>query len=545
MTSDELDRIAALEARVATLEDELLRQQSLTRSPVQPPPPLGPRADSPAGPRRERPRIESEDLLKWGGITLVVLAIAFAVSTAISRGWIGPELQLVGALGVSVGLAVAGLRLRATRPRWVHALCSGGALGPFLIGASDLFVDLTSERAGLVVVAAATVTGYALAGAARSSWVGGVTMLASTIAPLTLGLGDEPTIAVAAWGASSYVVALGLGLLRPLPGLHAFAHPVVMAWLVGTAAMAEAQSSDVVVTLLAIGVAGALHLTPSIGDRSSGISQMLMRSAALATPWLLLVLTILHDPDSNRLATIAVGLAAATAVASLALGRHIDLTHLVALLVGASVTLSIGLAVLFETSPTALALAVQGLGLLIAARTIDSGRWLFANGLVLIATAAVIAAVAMIDAWEVDASLAVDTVHLGVVACLAAAAVAVRQTHLSFALAGTALSAAMLWLGSVLVHLPQGQALVSLAWAVVGVAVLIIGTRTRQTEVGYAGLTVLAITVVKLLSVDLGAVDALWRAALFMAIGLGFLRLGFVLPSLIQGDTPPPDAPES
>ena len=45
---------------------------------------------------------------------------------------------------------------------------------------------------------------------------------------------------------------------------------------------------------------------------------------------------------------------------------------------------------------------------------------------------------------------------------------------------------------------------------------------------------VLGITVAKLLTVDLREVDTLWRAGLFMMIGLGFLRLGFVLPTLMD-----------
>ena len=48
------------------------------------------------------------------------MAVGFAVSTAISRELIGPELQLVGALLVSFGLIGAGLRLQATRTPWTQ-----------------------------------------------------------------------------------------------------------------------------------------------------------------------------------------------------------------------------------------------------------------------------------------------------------------------------------------------------------------------------------------------------------------------------------------
>jgi uncharacterized membrane protein len=90
------------------------------------------------------------------------------------------------------------------------------------------------------------------------------------------------------------------------------------------------------------------------------------------------------------------------------------------------------------------------------------------------------------------------------------------------------------WLGSVLVHLPQGQAVVSIAWATVGTVVFLLGAITRRTDAAAAGLAVLALTVGKLLTVDLREVDTLWRAGLFFVIGLGLMRLGFLLPELLR-----------
>ena len=78
----------------------------------------------------------------------------------------------------------------------------------------------------------------------------------------------------------------------------------------------------------------------------------------------------------------------------------------------------------------------------------------------------------------------------------------------------------------------QGQAAVSVSWAVVGTAVLIAGAVRKIPELGSAGLAVLALTVAKLLTVDLQEVDTLWRAGLFFVVGLGIMRLGFLLPKL-------------
>lgn len=55
-------------------------------------------------------------------------------------------------------------------------------------------------------------------------------------------------------------------------------------------------------------------------------------------------------------------------------------------------------------------------------------------------------------------------------------------------------------------------------------------------EVAAAGLAVIGITVGKLLTVDLQEVDTLWRAGLFLVIGLGIMRIGFLLPRFTPAD---------
>ena len=98
------------------------------------------------------------------------------------------------------------------------------------------------------------------------------------------------------------------------------------------------------------------------------------------------------------------------------------------------------------------------------------------------------------------------------------------------------LALTLLWLGSVLVHLPQGQAVVSVSWAVVGIGLFVVGATRKHRDAAAAGLAVIGLTVGKLLTVDLREVDALWRAGLFLVVGLGLLRLGFLLPSWTDDD---------
>ena len=117
-------------------------------------------------------------------------------------------------------------------------------------------------------------------------------------------------------------------------------------------------------------------------------------------------------------------------------------------------------------------------------------------------------------------------------AALAVAGWETRKRELRQLAQAAVLAFALTWLGSVLVHLPQGQAAVSVSWAIVGTAVLVTGATQKIPRFGAAGLGVLALTVGKLLTVDLQEVDALWRAGLFFVIGLAIMRLGFLLPRL-------------
>ena len=78
--------------------------------------------------------------------------------------------------------------------------------------------------------------------------------------------------------------------------------------------------------------------------------------------------------------------------------------------------------------------------------------------------------------------------------------------------------------------------MVSVSWAVVGIGLFVVGATRKNRDAAAAGLAVIGLTVGKLLTVDLREVDALWRAGLFLVVGLGLLRLGFLLPSWTDDD---------
>ena len=226
----------------------------------------------------------------------------------------------------------------------------------------------------------------------------------------------------------------------------------------------------------------------------------------------------------------------AAAIVALAVKRWIHEAHFVSLLIGASVALTIGVAVLLSTTAAFMAIAVQGAGLVVLSRSFDREIRVLVNAAVLVIVAANFALGNMIEAWTDDAPVGDDIAHATIIAALAVAAWLTGVRQIQQIAAAATLALVLVWLGSVLVHLPQGQAVVSVSWAVIGIAVLIAGAIRKMPEVGAAGLAVIGITVGKLLTVDLQEVDTLWRAGLFLVIGLGIMRIGFLLPRFAPDD---------
>src|SRR4051812_5080813 len=114
------DRIAALEARVLRLEANSA------------PAPLKPKAPSKAKPKRDRIDIDIEDflggrVLAWLGGIAVIAGLAFLLTVAISRGWIGESGRTALAAAISTALLLAGARAREKRVRNDAALAAAAA----------------------------------------------------------------------------------------------------------------------------------------------------------------------------------------------------------------------------------------------------------------------------------------------------------------------------------------------------------------------------------------------------------------------------------
>lgn len=502
----------------------------------------------PVAPRTQRTawRPDSETVLKWGGVGLVVLAVAFAVSTAVSRGWIGPELQLAGALLVAAALVAIGLRLRPNRPSWTHALCSGGVLAFFTTFASDLFLDRVDRTVAFAATGVIAGGGFVLARTIRSEWVSAATLIGGSIGWAVIAdSGDgAPFIPTVGWFVAIVGVTIALAVERRWYAVRPAAHAVGMIALLVLAGEADGGGETAAVAIATLLAVVALLTVPSVGDLTSLWQQFEVQLAALAAPWAFFVTLIafLDDRSDDNIAMTAIAIAAATATAALLL--RIERPHRVSLALGASVTFSIGLAVLLSTTAVFVALAVQATGLVLLSRALGRNVRVLVNAIVLATIAAANTLHQMLTAWRDDAPWGDDVAHALVIVALAVGIRFLDQRDLRRAGTLATLALVLVWTGSVLVHAPQGQAIVSVVWAAIGTAVFVTGAVRKRTDAATAGLAVLALTVGKLLTVDLREVDTLWRAGLFFLVGVGLLRLGFLLPRLTRGDDEPDERPD-
>jgi hypothetical protein len=539
------------------------------------------------------PAVDSERVLKWTGVLLVVLAALFLVSTAVSRGWIGPELQLVGAYGTGVALVGGGVRLLGRNRRWGEALMVGGAVVlPVTATASDVGLDLLTGRGALALL---TVTALALATAAwltSTRPMAVATAVVSLLALAPLVESDLPILLVGSWVTAASLFWVGFGLARRwtavrlvgallggflLAALTAGASADLDGAGIRTAALTAGAAialagwlSPVVAARLhpALAGPGPVSLTPAHATASQvEAGRILDHRSLLVVPlgsWIYLDV-VLRFRDSERHGWWGVGLAGIFLLLAAALawwthrwggqGQSEDGRSLVASQVtAASLLLTVALAVAAAAPLSLVAIAGQAAALGLLGRRLRDP--------LTVVQAALFGAIAL--TWA-GALLAVGLVEPLAVGEHVAAGVVVALTaglawygHRRRLAAVSAPAAVVAWIGALLlvadlvIHGPQGQVVVSVLWAGAAVAALARGVAVDHALTRALGLGTLAVVVAKLLTVDLAEVDTLWRVGLFFVVGAGVLRLGYVLPRLAAaggddpsappvGDWPPPD----
>lgn len=502
-----------------------------------------------------------ESMLKWAGLVLLFLSAIFLVRTAIQRGWIGPQLQLLGAACIGAALIGGGLVLGRRRSGWDVPLVGVGlAVLSTTATAGWQWLELWAVEPWIAASFVVLALSVALNGRLRSPGTG-ATGLFSTAA--SMGVLSESVPQAAVLLAMVVVVGEATSIWRRSASLHLLTVVVGLASFGSVAAVSYFEEDPASVALLLSGAVVTLlfWLMPivfNIRDTEPSplgvnwrptIDRLVISLPALfsaAWAWS-------SDLSDDRAGSVfllsgALALASAVAVGSI---RRFEQSIWVSQLMGGAAAVTVGGVLLFEGPGVLAGLAVQAAALLVFVHAVPD-RWAIAQAGLMAALAGLLALAGMVDAIEVDAPVMDDVVHLGVVGLLAGWAWweerSSSERRLGRLLGGSAFVGAVLWPVSALIHVPQGQGLISAVWAALGFGLLVLAVSRSSVRLAQVSLVTLGVVMAKLLTVDLKAVDVFWRVALFFLLGGAFLfasfRVGTVIRGLSSGGDPAADDPD-
>jgi uncharacterized membrane protein len=191
---DALPAWAPPEPRPEPVSSTLMREPTPRRVPAPPQPapsPRPPRRQTPPRPKREidwSAAFGAKGLAVAGGV-VTVLGIVFFFALAVNRGWIGPGARVALGSAASLFVFVGGLELRRRFGRTHAALAAVGAgiAGGYatLLAATALY-DLLPGAAALVVAAGIAAVGLAVSLLWREELVAGIGLIGAMVAPALL-----------------------------------------------------------------------------------------------------------------------------------------------------------------------------------------------------------------------------------------------------------------------------------------------------------------------------------------------------------------------
>lgn len=577
---DRLDRfertLAALQDELAELRRLAGQSAAATRAavaPLPPPPPEPPAAPVPPLPKPalkpepaaepRRPRVRLADLLgaqslAWSGGAVTLLGVVLLFVLAVNRGWIGPWERCGIGFAVSLSAFGGGLWLRWRFGTTHSALAAvgagiGGAYASLLAAAA--LYDLLPGWAALVVAAAIASVGLVTSIAWSSEMVAGLGLIGAMLVPIAVvfdgGLTVLGTSFVAVVLGATEVVAvwrrwrmlLVVGVLSSAPQI---------AVLVG-----DASAGTAALAVLA-GIFGLLYLDAAIAEQLRGEEGLQSLPAGLAV-----FAAVLAGLSAGRLfdgVDEGIALLVIAAVygvlggAFLARRSQRDLSSLlwaIGLAVGA-----VALGDLLSGNGLAIGWAAEAavLGWL-AVRTREVRFQLGAIAYLVLATVHALAIDAPLGhlfvARDHPAAGAVSVVAASLAAGIAALYARLQRDHQPAAglmryleplfaalrASQTGLREAFLWVAGALAGYAAslgilelfevaggyssgafdwGHVAVSVLWAVLAAALLVVSVRRRSSQLGFGGNIVLGIVLVKAFIYDLGYLSepASWYAAL-------------------------------
>lgn len=541
------DRDPTLEERVARLERlvaELSRRPPPPRSTSPRPgaqrPGAGtrPAAASPAAapPPREdadlRPAAfqwDTDKLLGVAGVLFVLLAFAFLLKLSFERGWITPALRLAAGGVSGVLLLGLGLRLEESRRRLAQALMGGGlALFYLVTYAGSQIYGFFPPLLAISFMSTTTLLAFVLAERQDAPGLGVLAVAGGLATPWILQVGSESGVAV-----YLTLVLLGGAALYVHRGWTALLVTLVAAgWLgVGGHALQLTDPGPPTFILLATYWASTVALPlvrPVLRGSNGEESQILLNRAAVVWGSAATLLVAIEILSLGRTAsgTLFLGLALAFALLAVPV-RRVPASFIPAV-EAAALSLAMGLTLITWGVYTPLVLALEAAALLLLhpPERIPTLATI-AHALVGVAAVAFVLQSVTLPGQGILGLHEGALPHLAFLAVVAVAARWAGSSALLYRLG--AYMGLLVWLLMELAPRPEGQALVSIAWALQGAAALVVSRIRRNPVAQTAGLATLALVAAKLLLVDLSQLDPLWRIFLFLGFGATLLGLGYWL----------------
>ncbi|MFW2383433.1 MAG: DUF2339 domain-containing protein [Acidimicrobiales bacterium] len=549
------ERLQTHERRIAALEDS---RTPLSHAPIGMPPPPPPGAiplpgpglraaprgrPDPPSPRQTPTYLEWEVLIRWAGIALVALAAIFLVSTSISRGWIGPNLQLAAATLGGLGLLGGAIYFAPELRAWAVTLGIGGSVVlPVCAAAAHAWLDLVSEDVALILIISATVVSVSVAFFTRLDEVSIVALLGGMCVPASFGFFEVDPITLTAWWTAAHgALAATLGWFRKSTLLRLAGVVAAATGLLFASGVSADQGADVLNQGLGplILIAAVMWLGPTVAERIGDHNWASFDHWSVAVvpgfAWTAVLALRSRGEEAAWFDAGVVGLLMTSGFLMVLVGTFRSLPKTVSLahFLGAGAVLTASLIAMFEGPVLVIALAAQAVFTFIIGQIFDDEPISIAAALLGVGALA-LTGFGIFDGMANDGATPGEALaHLLVIlllGCIAMFFGATGPRELATALGITAWVGAMGWLASVLINLPQGQAAISLGWAAMAASAIVSGIALRSPVVRTTGLVTLTVVVGKLLTVDLSEVEVFWRVGVFFVVGSGLLRLAYVLP---------------
>lgn len=502
------------------------------------------------------------------GIGLFLIGVLFLLKEAVDREWLTPAVRVGGAGVLGAGLVALGLRLRGARPILGRLLTGGGiaALYGALWTASSLY-DLLPAALVLVGMAAVAALALVLASREDDAALSVVGTLGALMTPLLLYRdGGQMVLLI---GYTTLVLA-GAALVywrqrwAALIGAMAAGGWGVMlvAWIVGvwpqmTADVASAEAATsmedrwaftfgVLSTWVATGGLLLVVREMPTTDPFFGRLPRLIRPEALALfvgpLFALLFLDLTWNVSDEAFAALALGTAVALAIRRSAWQSGPG-TLAAAVLVAWTATRFLGA----DEARTAAVVVALGCALVWLGRKDQQRDVALVGHAVAMGFAFILVLMLAFEFGDpfgemqrvtglvltnVTLAAAVGAGALGVIGFTSSRSTSARAFHLT-----AAHLVVVMWLRVALGGMENGTALVSAAWGVYGIALVVVGLRLADDLVRGIGLATVLVTVAKVLLFDLSQVPALSRILLFMGLGALLLVVSYFVPSLLKGRT--------